>query len=491
MADKKIVTITMDDKKIEAPVNQPLLQTALDNGIAIPYFCYHADLGPDGNCRMCLVEIEKVKKLQISCMTYPSEGMIVHTQSERVKAERKAVLEFILVNHPLDCPICDKVGECMLQANYFTFSGQPSHFSDPYAKVRAPKLTTFSDRILYDSERCIKCARCTRFTSDVSKTYGLGLVDRGVHSTVSFSGNAYQDPYSDCVTDICPVGALTRKDFRFKARVYTLRKTESVCPLCSRGCNTYVEHKHDTLYRVMPRRNPEVNKSWMCNAGRDLHLYLNRPRCSDAVLNGLPIPYNEALLELKKTLDAYQHQPGSKKALAIASAFGSNEETAAFVELFSRTFNAQVYFKTDTNLNAREYPADNILITADKNPNRHTLVHTHGLKEIADAHAGGNLDLLVVWGEGLANSLSASAQESLLAKAKTKILLTAFQEEKMERYNLVIPTRTFVEKSGTFTNCEGKISHFRTAFVPQPHVKEELALFEELRLMFEKAVCCG
>ena len=486
MAENKTVIITIDDQKIEAPVNQPILQTALDHGIPIPYFCYFADLMPDGNCRMCLVEIEKIKKPVISCLTYPTEGMIVRTQTDKVKAARKSVLEFILRYHPLDCPICDKVGECLLQANYFDHSGEASHVADPYTKLRSPKLQKFSDRILFDGERCIKCARCTRFTTEVSKTYWLGLVDRGEHSTVA-AIPGIKDNYSDCVADLCPVGALTTTAFRFKARVFTLQSTQSVCTLCSRGCNTVIQHKHNEIYRVMPRRNVEVNKSWMCNAGRDLTPYLGRPRCSTARQAGKEVPYPQAIEQFKTLLGNLNlNKKKAGKVLAIASTFGSDQEQAAFVKLFRDALTAEVLFKTDSTLYREEYPADQLLITGDKNPNRYPLVNTYKLQEIGNQTPIDNLDLLVVWGEGLANNLWDDKRRSLLTKAKTKVLLTPFEEAANSAYDLVIPVPTFVEKTGTFTNVDGKTSRFLCVMSLYPHLKDESTLFDELRLAVEK-----
>lgn len=485
MSDKKTVTVTIDGKKIEAPADRTILSIALEHGIKIPYFCYHPDLRPDGNCRMCVVEVEKIKKPVISCMTYPTEGMVVRTNSEKILAARKAVLEFILVNHPLDCPICDKVGECELQANYFDYSGRPSHFKDPYAKVRAPKLERFSERIVFDSERCIKCGRCVRFTQEVSKSYGLGLVDRGVHSTVAATPEFEKDLYSDCVADICPVGALTKTRFRFKARVYMLKRTASVCPLCSRGCNIQLCHKKNKLnkvYRVMPRCTPAINKSWMCNAGRDLGTYLDREKCRVALESGREIPYREAVEKLTSLLQ------GKKKILAVASTFGSDEEISGFVRLFKDILGAEVCYKTDSVFNRDEYPADDLLITGDKNPNRHTLEH-YRVPEISTMQSFGELDLLVVWGEGLKNSLSGPKTDELFAKAKAKVLVSPFPEE-THRYDLIIPARTFVEKCGTFTNVQGQKSRFNMAFVNDPDVDPEVVLWEKLALAaLQKQAC--
>lgn len=479
MNEKKTVSITIDGKKVDAPVDQPILATALDEGIDIPYFCYHKDLRPDGNCRMCLVDIEKTRRPTISCMTYPTEGMIVHTKTDKVKAMQKAVLEMVLVNHPLDCPICDKVGECRLQANYFQYSGEPSHFLNPHAKVRAPKLEKFSDRIIFDSERCIKCSLCVRFSTDVSQSHGLGLVNRGVHSTVAPSGGEYVDQYSDCVIDICPVGALTSTTFRFQARVYTLQKTESVCTFCARGCNTNIEHKLNKIYRITPRRNEDVNKSWMCNAGRDFAPYWNRERLHTARSKNKEISYEQSLIECKDIVRDYAMKKPVGKALAIASTFGSNEEIASFVSLFRMISGVDIYFKTDSILYQKEYPHDDVLIRDDKNPNRYTLEKIHQLKEITDTHDGA-FDLLVVWGEGLKNSLK-EKQEEFLKKAKRKILFTPFIDETMSMYDLVIPTLTFIEKNGTYTNFEGKTSRFNRALSLYHHIQDEAMIFEDFK----------
>jgi NADH-quinone oxidoreductase subunit G len=486
MTERKTVNITIDGKKIAAPVDQAILQTALDNGIKIPYFCYHPNLRPDGNCRMCLVEVEKIKKPVISCLTYPNEGMVVNTNTEKIRAARKAVLEFILVNHPLDCPICDKVGECELQANYFDCSGMKSSFLDAYAKVRAPKLEKFGERILFDSERCIKCSRCARFTQEVSKSYWLGLVDRGVHSTVCAVKDV-RDPYSDCVADICPVGALTKTNFRFKSRVFMLKRAESVCPLCSRGCNIYLDYKYGQLYRTMPRCNREINRSWMCNAGRDMFAYLNRERCTAPIYQSKEIAYEEAFQQLLAILQQYR----TGKNLAIASSFGSNEEIAGFVQVFGETLSSQVYYKSDNTLNQKEYPSDSFLITGDKNPSRYTLEKTHKLAEISDATSLDDYDLLLVWGEGLAHSLSQTKREELFARSKVKVLVTPFHEGAMGKYDLVIPARTFVEKKGSFTNCDGKKSQFGVAFVSNPRIEDEEGLWHKLSLALADKVACG
>jgi hypothetical protein len=231
----------------------------------------------------------------------------------------------------------------------------------------------------------------------------------------------------------------------------------------------------------------EVNKSWMCNAGRDLDRYLDRER-STARYKNQALPYEEAMAKFTCFLQEY-HSQNSGRALAIASTFGSDEEIQGFIALFKTTLGTTVYFKTDSVLNREEYPADQLLITDDKNPNRYTLVNTHGLQEIQDATPTGDLDLLVMWGEGLKNSLSSAKITELLSKAKVKVLLTAFAEAGMERYDLVIPTPAFIAKSGTFTNVDGKKSHFNAAIVETPQVKEEVVVWSEAQRALQNVPC--
>ena len=260
--------VTIDGKELDAPDGINLIQAAEKLGIEIPHYCYHPALSVVGNCRMCLVEVEKAPKLQIACNTRVTEGMVVHTANERVKRAQGSVLEFLLINHPIDCPVCDQAGECKLQDYYMDYDRQPSRF--PLAKKNHKgKAIDIGSGVMLDQERCVLCARCTRFFDEVTHTSELAIFERGDHNRIDiFPGREVDNKYAGNVVDICPVGALTEKDFRFRMRVWYMHRTPSVCGGCERGCAIDVHHHRGKIYRLKPRYNPEVNRFWMCDEGR-------------------------------------------------------------------------------------------------------------------------------------------------------------------------------------------------------------------------------
>jgi NADH-quinone oxidoreductase subunit G len=261
-------TVEIDGTKVEVADGQTVIQAADRAGIEIPHYCWHPGLSISGNCRMCLVEIEKSPKLQIACNTRVTDGMVVHTTSEKTKTAQKAVLEFLLINHPIDCPVCDQAGECKLQEYYMDYDRQRSRM--PLEdKVHKGKAIPIGQHVMLDQERCILCARCTRFCDEVTKTSELGIFERGDHSRIELAhGKTLDNPYSINVVDICPVGALTNREFRFKARVWYLERTDSVCGACANGCNMEIYHREGRIFRFQPRANMDVNDYWMCDAGR-------------------------------------------------------------------------------------------------------------------------------------------------------------------------------------------------------------------------------
>ena len=261
------VKLTIDGREITTTRGSTVIQAAADEGIAIPHYCYHPKLSVPGNCRMCLVEIEKMPKLQIACNTKVNDGMAVKTQSLRVLEARKAVMEFLLINHPLDCPICDQAGECWLQDYYMQHNLKESRFDE--RKEHDRKRELFGPNVIFDAERCIKCTRCVRFLQEVTHTEELTVLNRGDDSTIAlFPGKTLDNPLSANINDICPVGALTDRDFRFKVRVWNLENTPSVCPGCSTGCNITIGSYQNRIARFKPRINEEVNSHWICDEGR-------------------------------------------------------------------------------------------------------------------------------------------------------------------------------------------------------------------------------
>ncbi len=260
----------IDGKPIEVAPGTNVLQAALANGIHIQHFCWHPDLVVDGNCRTCMVEVEKMPKLQIACNTVVSEGMVIHTKSPKATGAQRSALEFLLVNHPIDCPVCDQAGECYLQDNYMHYGLYDSKV-EIEEKVRKRKVVDLGP-IMLDAERCVLCSRCLRFERDVTGTNSFEFVNRGNSTQIAtFENRPIDHEYAGNLADVCPVGALLSHDFRFKMRVWFLKQTESVCPGCSTGCNIYVDHRDGEAQRLRPRRNAEVNKSWMCDPGRTLY----------------------------------------------------------------------------------------------------------------------------------------------------------------------------------------------------------------------------
>jgi NADH-quinone oxidoreductase subunit G len=271
-----VPTITIDGRALPFTPGQTIIQVAQAAGIEIPHYCYHPGLSIAGNCRVCMVEVEKNGKPQIACYVPATDGMVVKTQSEMAQEARSSVMEMLLVNHPLDCPICDQAGECKLQ-DYSFEHGQATTRS-PVEKTHLGKNVPFGEKIVYDGERCIKCTRCVRFTDEIARTHELSMGARGDREEVIMTSRGeFSTPYAMNIIDLCPVGALTSKDFRFESRVWFMDFSESVCTGCARGCNTTVGARGGRLLRMTPRENQEVNGWWMCDAGRLGYAYVNSP----------------------------------------------------------------------------------------------------------------------------------------------------------------------------------------------------------------------
>ena len=276
MADPK-PTITIDGRELAYEPGQTVIQIARDAGIEIPHYCYHPGLSIAGNCRICMVEVEGWgRKPQVSCKLQPSPGMVVHTQSEFAKAARAGTMEMLLVNHPLDCPICDQAGECHLQDYSYQLGAGEAVSTTP--KTKLPKNVPFGSKIVYDAERCIKCTLCVRFCEEVTETAELAMSGRSDHEIVTMTSKGEFDTgYSMNIIDLCPVGALTSRDFRFKSRLWFMDFAPSVCTGCARGCNVITGGRNGTMMRMEPRENPDVNRWWMCDEGRLDYKFVNTP----------------------------------------------------------------------------------------------------------------------------------------------------------------------------------------------------------------------
>ncbi|MBN2895337.1 MAG: (2Fe-2S)-binding protein [Campylobacterales bacterium] len=303
-----MIEIFVNDQSLHVNEGVLLIEALIQNRIDIPYFCYHEALGMDGNCRMCMVGIEGQKRPQIACDTIVKAGMRVHTTGERIEDVRRRILELELVNHPVDCPICDQAGECKLQDFYMDYGLYDSAVSKG-EKVHGAKHVDLGANVMLDQERCVLCARCTRFTCNITKTHELGIIGRGDHARIStMPGRKLSNPYAMNVVDLCPVGALTSKDFRFAQRVWFLSSTPSVCHSCAKGCNIFIDHnapkyQKERIYRFRPRRNDAVNGHFICDAGRlsykslnDHRLTCNNPDAMDRAKALIQAAHNIALL---------------------------------------------------------------------------------------------------------------------------------------------------------------------------------------------------
>ncbi len=475
----------INGQPVHAEKGQTVLQAALAAGFYIPYFCWHPHLSVAGNCRVCVVEVEGEgggsSWTDIACNMPISEGMRVLTDSETVREQRKQILQFILLNHPVDCGICDKAGECLLQDHHYAYNGEPSVSTVP--KVRATKFYPLSDRIVLDNERCIVCSRCVRFTREVSRSHGLGIQNRGDHSLVRAAedGSFNADPYSDNVVDICPVGALLAKNFLHKARVWYLQATPSVCPGCARGCTVNLWHRkrewrlnhldpkqNTAIARVTPLENPVVNGPWICNKGRDLAQIFERPRAEQAMRKGRPATLDEAVAAARRLIDE------ARRPVALVSSWGSNEELAAFKAHLAPRF--ACFVKADHQPLPGEVLEDELLIRADKNPN--TIAARQLFGEAPIAFPDGT-DLVLVWGEG--------ADFGSLPRGARVILLGSYLAPENGHADVFVPISIQTERSGHYTNFAGVVSRFERLFPPKPTVAHAEALFARLAVAAEVA----
>ncbi len=329
---EKIISFTIDGREVQAPENQMLVDAAKHGDVEIPVFCYEPKLGqPVGACRMCLVEIEGIGKLQTGCSTPVKDGMVVNTQSERVKEAQRAVVEFLLINHPLDCPVCDKGGECPLQDITFGWGPGISRFVEP--KRHFVKPLALSPKIAIDRERCILCYRCARFSQEISEDNQLVLLERGAHSYIStFDGHPYVAPFSGNIVELCPVGALTSRPYRFRARPWDIEDAGSVCTLCPAQCNVMLTVRDERVLRVQARENPEVDDGWLCDRGRFAYPESAADRVTEPLLRDggelRPVSWERALEEAATRLARAGTRVG-----ALAGGGVTNEEGLALGRL--------------------------------------------------------------------------------------------------------------------------------------------------------------
>jgi len=463
-------TLKIDGREVTVDPGTTILQAAETLGIEVPTFCYHPGLTIVANCRMCLVDTNRSPKPVPACHAQVMDGMEVQTASERIKRTRKAVLEFILLNHPVDCPICDQAGECVLQDHYFKYSAQPSRLF--HRKQHKAKVKVLGPDVILDAERCILCTRCVRFCDEVAKVSQLDIVNRGEHSEITtFPGKQLDNPYAGNTVDICPVGALTSRDFRFKTRVWMLQSERSVCPECSRGCNVRVDTFENVVRRVKPAHNPEVNKYWMSDAGRLAYRnYLEGRMEGPTLIEG----GRRFATATQRALDAAARAlSGARSGIAVVlTPWLTNEDAFVYAKLLAANgplSGAAVY------VGGRSQGfEDDILLRADKNPNSlglATILAAKGIKPHAlSQFKGVGLDTVLVLGDQ--HEVGPEVMEAL-AGVPNRIVVGAFKNAFWDFATVFLPGRIHWEKDGSFTNFQGQVQRIRRAQTAAATCKSE------------------
>ena len=474
MAEPKQITLTIDGKTVTVPEGTTVLQACEKAQSPVPFYCYHPGLSIAGNCRICLVEIEGAPKLQIACYTRAADGMKVQTTSDKTLNGRRDVLEFLLINHPLDCPVCDQAGECWLQDYYMQHGLYDPKFNEQ--KVKKPKKVPLGPTVMLDAERCILCSRCVRFTDEISKTGEFGIFNRCDHAEVGLHpGKALDNNYSGNVVDICPVGALTDRDFRFKCRVWYLGSTKSVCPGCSRGCNIEIHDNRERdwrphiaegerVMRLKPRYNPDVNQWWMCDEGRYGYKSIDHNRLGRVEVRNDGVQHatwDQAMTALDATLTRLRETKHLDQVGVILSSRLTNEDLYIAKRLFAELGVSQVVFQRPV-----AGKSDDLLLQADKSPNARgaqALGILEGAEGLLGKAAEKQLRVLIVFSQDLvelfgeAKVKEAAKQLELLAYVGTNANPTATLA------HLVLPSASYAEKDGTFTNFQGRVQRIHAA----------------------------
>lgn len=485
--------ISIDGTLLNVENGKTIIEAAYSNGLQIPHFCWHPELSVSGNCRMCLVEVGLPKrlpdgsfehdtngkpliqwfpKLQIACATQISDGMEVHTKNDKVIEAQESVMEFLLINHPLDCPICDEAGECKLQDYAFNHSAGESRFTE--TKNHKPKHVIWGPNVIFDAERCISCSRCIRYSKEIAEQDVLTFVNRGDHVTIElFEGTQLDNPYSMNVIELCPVGALTSRDFRFQSRVWEMSFNESICTGCSRGCNISVGVMNNKSLRVQPRTNQFVNKYWLCDHGRlSLNPMLNLKRITSNLIRKDNSFETCTFSDAQNAFSKLIHQYKPSEVFILSSPFLTNEDNFVlnkFAKEVLKTKNIAYLPNIDEKF------SDMHLKTNDKSPNSkganengiHSIDEVTSLRNLIDLINKNETKLLIVFTEGI------PIPKELIETTKNLdaiISISSNFNELAEISDIVFAASTFAEVEGTFTNVDQRVQHFEPVLVTKENI---------------------
>jgi len=481
------------------PKGTRLIEACEQAGSYVPRYCYHKKLSSPGNCRMCLIEMGMPKlgpdrkpelgpdgkpvinwmpRPQISCAQDVSEGLGVRTNSPLVKECQRGVMEFLLINHPLDCPICDQAGECRLQEFSVEYGTSESRFLEN--KVKKPKNVVLGPRVTLDDERCILCSRCIRFCQEIARDDVLGFVDRGSYTLLTaHPGKRLENNYSLNTVDICPVGALTSSDFRFKMRVWFLKETKSICTSCATGCNTIIGTREDVIYRQTPRENNAVNSCWMCDYGRLNFDYVQSERrlLEPQIVSREKLVAADWRIVIAQAAEQIKQFSGPEIAI-VASGRMTNEELWLTLQL-AKTLDVQLI-----DIVPRTGPGDDILLSRDRNPNTNgarllgvTSEPGAKLPMFADAMKSGRIKVLITLGENPMR-LGISAKE--LADLSAFIVMDILANDATEHATVVLPSFAFAEKRGSMINGEGRLQRLNRAVRAPGQARDDWEILRDL-----------
>ena len=498
-----LITVNVDGQDIAVPKGTNMIEAARLASVEVPHYCYHPKLTISGNCRMCLVEmglpavdpatkaplmdpatgkqkINWMPRPTIACATNASPGLHIRTNTAAVQDCRNSVTEFLLINHPLDCPICDQAGECKLQEHSTAYGRGYSRFVEQ--KNVKPKRTQLGPRVTLDDERCILCSRCVRFSKEIAQDDVLGFIDRGSYSTLTcYPGKQLANNYSLNTVDLCPVGALTSTDFRFKMRVWFLKQTPSIDCESSVGANTEVWSREGVIYRITPRQNDAVNDTWMADSGRVLFKEVSAAdRLSWATLNGVQVTQGKALQAAVDLLSGRggRAESGAVKGVAVVGSGRSTVEEQFLTQKIAAKLNATVA------LVSRVGVGDKILVSADRNPNVRGALVTGLIRALPEqkltalgaAIDAGQVQVVLSIGEDL---IAAGLTGAQLAKVAV-IYLGTHQNATSAVASVVIPALTVFEKAGTLVNQQFRLQKFARAVPGLAGVSDDLVTLSHL-----------
>ncbi len=488
-------TLKIDGREATVEKGRTIIQVCEQLGIEVPRYCYHPGLRVVGSCRMCMVEVEKMPKLMIACSTMVTDDMVVSTQTPKVKEARRSVLEFLLLNHPLDCPVCDRAGECELQNYYMKFGLHDSRLHEN--KMKRKKAFPIGPHVILDQERCVLCSRCIRFTDEVSKTHELGIFNKGTWSEVNvFPGRQLENKYSGNVVDICPVGALLDRDFRYQMSVWYLKDSFSVCPGCSMGCNIRVQYNLTRSYkipgrrilRLKPRFNEQVNRYWMCDEGRYNYKWIDLNRIEQPLVHdeeGLkPVEWSQILTHVVEQIKQTIEQHGPASVGVIPSPQMTNEELYLVRKIFFDHLKIPLlHFFIQPKPDATQ---DNFLIKKDKNPNtlgaELILSEQKGLpvEAVLEMAKTGLLKVLYIFHSNLVEHFGLKFVSEALDHVDTVIYHGTNHSEILDLATFAIPAATYAEKEGTFTNFQGRVQRIFPAVAPLAESRPTLEILRDL-----------